>query len=128
MKIRYLAALAACMALTACSGSPSDSRMASQIAGQYNQEFGVDFVQVRHLSESKGHKDGDKRYVSDVSYELEFTKSLAEVRDQAGPVQALELDVMFGDFHAGDTKHVRNRVVFEKTDKGWVLSDSRRDD
>jgi hypothetical protein len=115
------------MLLAACSGAPSDSRMASQIAGQFNQEFGTNFVQVEHLSESKGHMDGKTRYIADVTYELKFTKSLAEVRDAAGPVQALELDVLYGDFHAGDTKHISNRVVFEKTDKGWVLTDSRRD-
>jgi hypothetical protein len=128
MKTRHLAAFAACMVLTACSGTPSDSRMADQIAGQFNQEFGTDFVQVKHLSESKGHMDGKTRYIADVTYELKFTKSLAEVRDQAGAVQALELDVLYGDFHAGDTKHISSTVVFEKTDKGWVLTDSRRDD
>ena len=128
MKPRLIIALAVCVALTACSGGPSDSRMASQIAGQFNQEFDIDFVQVNDLGVSKGHKDGDKRYVADVHYVLKFTRSLAEVRDKAGPVQAMELAVMFGDFHVGDTKHISNRVVFDKTDKGWILTDSRRDD
>lgn len=128
MKPRLLTALAICMALTACSGGPSDSRMASQIAAQFNQEFGIDFVQVKDLGVSKGRKDGDKRYVANVHYVLKFTKSLGEVRDKAGPVQAMELAVMFGDFHTGDTKHISNRVVFDKTDKGWVLTDSRREE
>jgi hypothetical protein len=128
MKSRFLAAILACTLLAACSSTPSDSRMASQIAGQFNQEFGTDFVQVEHLSESKGHMDGMTRYVAKVTYELKFTKSLGQVRDAAGPVQAMELMVLFGDFHPGDTKHMANRVVFEKTDKGWVLTDSRRDE
>jgi hypothetical protein len=128
MKPRLLTALAVCMALTACSGGPSNSRMASQIAEQFNQEFGINFVQVNDLGVSKGHKDGDKRYVADVHYILTFTRSLAEVRDKAGPVQAMELMVLYGDFHAGDTKHISNRVVFDKTGKGWVLTDSRREE
>jgi hypothetical protein len=128
MKPRFFAVLVACTLLAACSGAPSDSRMADQIAGQFNDEFGTDFVRVDHLSESEGHMDGKTRYVADVAYELRFTKSLAEVRDAAGPVQAMELAVLYGDFSKGDTKQMRNRVVFEKTDKGWVLTDSRRDE
>lgn len=124
MKLRYLATLAICMLFTACSDAPSDSRIASQIAGQFNREFGIGFMRIDHLKQNQGHEDGNGRYVADVEYDLRFTKSLKQVKREVGSAQA----VIFGDFHAGDTRHIANRVVFAKKGKGWVLIDSRRED
>lgn len=128
MKSWRLTLIAISVALSACSGTPSDSQMSLEIASQFNHEFGTDFVKVKDLNQTRGHKDGKKRYVADVKYELEFTKSLNQVKDEAGPVQTMELVVMFGDFHRGDTKHMSNHLLFEKTDNKWVLTNSRRED
>jgi hypothetical protein len=128
MRLRYLTLVVLCILFTACSSdAPSDSRVASQIAGQFNQEFGDGLVEIDRLRQSKAHRDGHGRYVADVEYEMRFTKGQDQVKRESGSAQAMELAVIFGDFHAGDRRHMANRVVFSKRGKEWVLIDSRRE-
>lgn len=122
-------ALAVCMALSACSGhhgGPSDARMSQQIAQQFNQEFGDKLVRVENLKQSQGHITAKGHYIALVHFDMRFTKGLAEVRNQAGEAQALELHELFGDFRAGGTRPMTDEVLFQKTDKGWVLINSRQ--
>ena len=131
MKLRHIPALLTLtigLALGGCSGhgGPSDARMAQQIAQQFNKEFGGNLVQVLNLKESQGHITAKGHYIALVHFDMKFTKSLAEVKKQDGDEQAMELRVLFDKFHAGDTKSITDELLFQKTDKGWVLINSRQ--
>ena len=131
MKPRHFPALftlVASLALAGCHshhGRPSDARMAQQIAQQFNKEFGDKLVQVLNLKQSQGHITAKGHYIALVHFDMKFTKGLAEVKKQ-NEDQAMELRVLFDKFHAGDTKPITDEVLFQKTDKGWVLINSRQ--
>ena len=132
MKPRHiptLLALSAGLTLAGCHGrhgGPSDARMAGQIAAQFNKEFGGDLVQVLNLKQRQGHITAKGHYIALVHFDMRFTKSLAWVKRQLGEEQAMELRVLFDRFRAGDTKAITDEVLFAKTDKGWVLINSKQ--
>lgn len=117
------------LALSGCSshhGGPDDARMSQLIVRQFNREFGDRLVQVERMHEFQGHAVGKDRYIALVHFRIRFTRSLAEVRKQEGDSQAMELRVLFGDFKADDTKSMTDEVLFQKTDQGWMLIDSKQ--
>jgi hypothetical protein len=126
--IPALLTLVASLVLAGCHGhhgGPSDARMAQQIAAQFNKEFGGNLVQVLNLKESQGHITAKGHYIALVHFDMKFTKSLAEVRQQDAD-QGQELYVLFDQFNAGDTRPITDEVLFAKTDQGWVLIKSKQ--
>ena len=132
MKIRHIPTLLTLtigLVLAGCHGhhgGPSDARMAAQIAAQLNKEFGGDLVQVLHLKESQGHITPKGHYIALVHFDMRFNKSLAEVKQQIGEDQAMELRVLFDRFRAGDTRPITDEVLFAKKDGRWVLIASKQ--
>lgn len=122
-------ALAIGLMLAGCSShhhGPSDARMAQQITAQFNKEFGAKLVQVRNLKQRQGHITAKGHYIALVHFDMHFTRSLDQVKRQDGYAQAMELRVLYGRFDAGYTKAVTDEVLFAKTDKGWVLINSKQ--
>jgi len=117
--------VAACMAMLAgCSGTPSESVMSEQIKENWNKELGVVFVEVENLEKLNGREDGEK-YIADVSYDIEFTKSSAEVGESSGigfGAGTMAVEMLLGKFKAGDSKHIDSQsLTFAKSENGWVL-------
>lgn len=132
MKTRHIPALLILifgLILAGCSDDhegPSNARMAEQIASQFNKEFGGDLVRVLNLTKSQGHITPKGHYIALVHFDMRFHEGLAEVQKQEGYAQAMELRVLFDKFRAGDTRPITDEVLFRKTDKGWVLINSKQ--
>lgn len=116
------------LALGGCSGheGPSDARMAQQITQQFDREFGGNIVQIERLKKSQGHLTAKGHYIALVHFDMRFTKSLADVEEQDGYAQAMELRVLYGRFGAGETRAITDEVLFAKENGDWVLINSKQ--
>jgi len=140
MQYKWLIFAACIVLLAGCSNKPSESVMADQIEHSINQQFGVEFIEVEDLEKINARKNGDDKYIADLAFDIEYTKSLAEVgaamrEDSPAHPNApqvmtqvllssfatMGLKAAFGDFKKGDKKHVENQFTFVKSENGWVL-------
>lgn len=139
MKIYHLMLAVLVAALSACSGAPSESTMASQIQSMVNSKIGTEFVKVDNLKKVNGMLDGGK-YIADLAYDVTFTKGVdqvvQELMQKSGKNEfntggiglqlmrnqlTMGLQSMLGNFKAGDIKHMKDKVKFAKSENGWVL-------
>jgi len=121
MKIKSIMIVAFMAVLAGCSGVPSETVMSEQIVQSTNKQFGVAFIEVKNLEKLNGREDGEK-YIADVSYDVEFTKSSTEVGKAIGNTMIIEM--VFGKFESGDSKHIDSQSFkFAQSENGWVLVD-----
>jgi len=119
------------MWLAACTHRPSDGDVQQQITARLLSE-GSSLYRVENFHKTNGFEPSQNVYVAEVSYDLVFQKSLADLalnlRDRTDPVLAgldlMALGLKYGQFQAGERRRHTEQATFHKTEQGWLLQNN----
>ena len=134
MKARFTPLLLLTLTAVGCSGRPGEALIARLMNEQIKAELGEGAARFENVKKQNGYQKSDNEYVAEVEFDLVFLKSLDEVvkaRMSEAPegafnrmavgLQGMALSAAFGDFQAGDRKHLQRDITLIKTEKGWRL-------
>ena len=120
--------------LSACSSKPSDELITKQGIEHLQQRHGEQLFDVVNFNKVNGIERGDNGYDADVEYDLRFLIDLKDVsaqrQQQGGSIfsagmEATALGLTYGNFKKGDTIHKSERIRFVRSEKGWMIDESK---
>lgn len=125
-------AILALLWLAACANRPGDSDIQRQVTARLLSEGGSLYT-VENFRKTNGFEPSQNVYIAEVSYDLVFQKSLADLalnlRDHHDPLLAgldlMALGLKYGQFQAGERRHRTEQATFHKTEQGWLLQNNR---
>ncbi|MDP5142993.1 hypothetical protein ORJ00_09580 [Rheinheimera baltica] len=132
--IRHLpAAIVLAISLTACSDTPSESKLEQLLQQQFDSQYDA-LINIEHLKKINGWQESEYQYVAEVSYTIKFQTSFKAYMDEqtAKPGNPLEkmakgisagmLKLQYGDFKAGDEYQVKQQTLsLRNAENGWLL-------
>lgn len=125
--------LLACAGLAACSGAPGRSSMAEALAKAFNEQTGMELVEIDNLKKLDAYQDGDGSYKAKVSFDIRFLQGREAIDKQmqlaeqnrlsVSAAMGLGVAMRFGDFHKGDIRHLDpTEITFRKSEQGWRVT------
>lgn len=124
--MKFLATLFIAIAVTACSGKPSDSDVKRQYLEFVTKAIDPKIMAVENFERVNGFQQDEKTYVVDVKYDIVMTKSFEQIaretsKDIGGMLSLVALEEQVGRFKEGHRVTRNDKATFLKTEKGWVL-------
>lgn len=134
-----LAAFAACVVLVACSAAasanrPSDPEIESKVRAALLSDGKDKVMTVENFKKLNGILNQDGSYVAEVSYDLVFSKSYQQLKEQydvdeskaasqLGPLRTFLLTFYYANsaWQAGQHFPRTQNVPFIKSEKGWII-------
>lgn len=136
MRALYLApALLLIALLTACGDTPDDDVIRGALNQELKQAHLNELLEVTEVETAGRYPEDDDHVALDVRYTMEAQRGLSEYNkavkrdeerdamDRFAMVMALAaVRVEFGNFDKGDTFEQERRLMLERTEEGWRVS------
>ncbi len=124
------------LTLAACSSKPSSTEIESQVEHVVLADGRNKIFTIADFQKVNGASAAENTYTADIKYNLVFKVGLADlqrsVRAEGGGKELGDLGAAlagsamlfaFGNFKAGDKLPQQEKVEFQKSENGWVISD-----
>ncbi len=99
-----------------CLAKPNNKEIEKQVLQSLSNELFL----VENYKKTNGFEKNSKTYTAYVNYDIVFKKSLQDFAEQS-PLEAMALQMQFGDFKPGFRVMKEERVMFIKTENGWRI-------
>ncbi|GKT11563.1 MAG: hypothetical protein ISEC1_P0527 [Thiomicrorhabdus sp.] len=131
----FMIILFATVILSGCLGitQPTESTITEAVHTHFNKQF-ADLFSVKTIVKKNGYKDGDGRYIAEITIIARAQRSLEEfafflMEDKnISPFEKIErgmsvglLKITLPDFKAGEQIEFERHYLFIKSDNGWLL-------
>lgn len=125
--MKFLTIILLAIALTACSGKPSDGDIKAQYIENAMKGKDPSLSGIENFEKVNGFQKDERTYIADVKFDVIFKKSFDEVaketkRDFGGMLKLTALEETMGRFKAGHKISYEDKLTFTKTEKGWILN------
>ena len=130
----FITLLLILIGLTACNVAPNDAEIKIQVAKVALRDGGEKIFLFENFRKTNGLMQEDGRYIAEVTYDLVFRKSLADITEeisdeaQRSPIDAIESGfklmnqlLQYGQFKEGDRLSYHKKFTLISTEKGWRL-------
>lgn len=124
--MKFLAILLIALALTACSGKPSDSDVKRQYIEFISEDADPKIMTIENFERVNGLQQDENTYVVDVKYDIVMKKSFEQIaketpKDIGSMLGLVALEERMGQFKEGHRVTRKDKATFVKTEKGWFM-------
>lgn len=128
--MKFLTIFLMAVALTACSGKPSDSDIKALYIEDAMKGKDPTLSVIENFVKVNGYQKDERTYIADVTYDIVFKKSYDDLAKETraggdlGKMLSVEaLGGQIGRFKVGHKMSYTAKPNFIKTEKGWILQE-----